>query len=41
MRRWAHHTAGIDWSPVILVIIIFFIRQVLHAARDLILPGVK
>ena len=38
LRRF--DTAGIDWSPMVLILIIFILRQVLAAvARRLILPG--
>ena len=42
IRRWLRRfdTAGIDWSPMVLILIIFILRQVLAAvARRLILPG--
>ena len=33
IRRWLRRfdTAGIDWSPMVLVLIIFILRQVLRA----------
>lgn len=42
IRRWMRRfdTAGIDWSPLVLVLIIWIIRQLLAAlARRLILMG--
>lgn len=42
IRRWLRRfdTAGIDWSPMVLILIIFILRQVLAAiARRLILPA--
>ena len=35
IRRWLRRfdTAGIDWSPLVLVLIIWILRQLLFAAR--------
>jgi uncharacterized protein YggT (Ycf19 family) len=41
IRRWLRRfdTAGIDWSPMVLILIIWLLRQILAAvARRLILP---
>lgn len=43
IRRWLRRfdTAGIDWSPMVLVLLIWILRQVLHAImRRLILSPV-
>ena len=42
IRRWLRRfdTAGIDWSPLILLLIIYILRQLLAVlARRLILPA--
>jgi uncharacterized protein YggT (Ycf19 family) len=41
IRRWLRrfNTAGIDWSPLILLVIIFFVRGMLAALFNRILIG--
>ncbi|HEX6639466.1 MAG TPA: YggT family protein [Thermoanaerobaculia bacterium] len=41
IRRWLRrfHTAGIDWSPMVLVLIILVLRQVLFAVMRRLILG--